>query len=113
MSETKGKGYIVRHLRDARVVPCHCGQSHRIFTRQDTPVANLHVTEITDSQKHSHDNITEYYYILKGTGKMELNDDVIDLEPGLAVLIEPHTTHRAWGDITALIVMIPTGSSVA
>jgi len=106
---TKRKGYLVRHLRDARVVPCPCGMSHRIFTRKDTPVANLHVTEITDSEKHHHANLTEYYYILKGRGKMELNDDVIDLEPGLAVLIEPFTAHRAYGDITALVVMIPKG----
>ena len=73
----------------------------------DTPVANLHVTEITDSQKHYHKKATEYYYILEGTGKMELNDDVIALEPGLAVRIEPGTAHRAYGNIKALIVVIP------
>ena len=83
------KGYQVRHLRDATVVPCPCGTSRRIFTREDTPVANLHVTEITDSRRHYHKKATEYYYILEGSGKMELNDDVIDLAPGLAVHIAP------------------------
>ena len=100
-------GYQVRHLRDATVVPCPCGTSRRIFTREDTPVANLHVTEITDSRKHYHKRATEYYYVLEGSGKMELNDDVIDLEPGLAIIIEPGTAHRAYGDIKALIVVIP------
>ena len=38
---------------------------------------------------------------------MELNDDVVDLEPGLAIRIEPGTAHRAYGDIKALIVVIP------
>jgi hypothetical protein len=101
------KGYQVRHLRDATVVPCPCGTSHRIFTREDTPVANLHVTEITDSRKHYHKRATEYYYILEGSGKMELNDDVIDLEPELAVHIAPGTAHRVYGNIKALIVVIP------
>jgi len=107
MNEPTTRGYQVRHLRDATVVPCPCGASHRIFTRDDTPVANLHVTEITDSRKHYHRKATEYYYILQGTGHMELNDEVIDLEPGLAVIIDPGAAHRVYGDITALIVVIP------
>ncbi|OPZ79582.1 MAG: Cupin domain protein [bacterium ADurb.Bin429] len=101
------KGYQVRHLREATVVPCPCGASHRIFTRDDTPVANLHVTEITDSRKHYHRKATEYYYILAGMGTMELNDDTVPLEPGTAIIIEPGTAHRAYGDIQALIVVIP------
>ncbi len=104
---TASRGYQVRHLRDATVVPCPCGTSHRIFTRDDTPVANLHVTTITDSRKHYHMKATEYYYILDGTGVMELNDDRVPLEPGTAIIIEPGTAHRATGDITALIVVIP------
>ena len=107
MTYTAAKGYLVRHLRDATVVPCPCGTSNRIFTRDDTPVANLHVTEITDSRKHYHKKATEYYYILEGNGKMELNDDVIELEPGLAILIPPGTAHRAYGNIKTLIVVIP------
>ena len=107
MSSPADKPYQVRHLRDATVVPCPCGTSHRIFTRADTPVANLHVTEITDSRKHFHRKSTEYYYILEGTGRMELNNDVIDVEPGTAVIIPPGTAHRAFGHLKALIVVIP------
>jgi len=107
MNTLKTKGYQVRHLRDATVVPCPCGTSNRIFTRDDSPVANLHVTEITDSRKHYHKKATEYYYILEGTGKMELNDEVIDLEPGLAIHIAPGTAHRVYGNIKTLIVVIP------
>ena len=107
MKKAASKGYQVRHVRDATVVPCPCGTSRRIFTRADTPTANLHVTEITDSRKHFHKKATEYYYILEGTGKMELDDDAVDLEPGLAIRIEPGTAHRVYGDIKALIVVIP------
>ncbi|OPZ31104.1 MAG: Cupin domain protein [Lentisphaerae bacterium ADurb.BinA184] len=107
MGAAATRPYLVRHLRDAAVVACPCGVSHRIFTRADTPVANLHVTEITDSRKHFHRKSSEYYYILEGSGHMELGDDVIPVEPGTAVIIPPGTAHRAYGNLKALIVVIP------
>jgi mannose-6-phosphate isomerase-like protein (cupin superfamily) len=87
-------GYLVRHREDAPTVPCPCGQSTRFLTRVDTPVCNFHITSISDSAKHYHRECTEVYYILEGRGKMELNDDVIDVEPGMVVYIEPYTRHR-------------------
>jgi mannose-6-phosphate isomerase-like protein (cupin superfamily) len=94
VTTTTGKGYLVRRLADAPTVPCPCGQSTRPLTRADTPACNLHVTFITDSVKHYHRECTEVYYILEGRGKMELNGDVIDVEPGMVVYIEPFTAHR-------------------
>ncbi len=101
------KGYIYRKKAEAPVAVSQCGASTRIITAADTPVANLHVTHITDSTRHYHKHCTEYYYILEGTGKMELNDDVVDLEPGVTILIEPGTFHRAYGDITTIVFGVP------
>ena len=101
------KGYIYRKRSEAPTVPCPCGESTRILQHTDTPVANLHVTHITDSVKHYHKECTEYYYILDGRGKMELGDDLVDLEPGVTILIEPGTPHRAYGDITTLVIGVP------
>ena len=94
MSAATTKGYLVRTRQEAPTVPCPCGQSTRIITRADTPACNLHVTFIQDSVKHYHRECTEVYYILQGQGKMELNDDVIDVGPGTVVYIEPFTPHR-------------------
>jgi mannose-6-phosphate isomerase-like protein (cupin superfamily) len=91
---TKHPGFLVRRLEDAPAVPCSCGVSTRPLTRADTPACNLHVTFIQDSVKHYHRECTEVYYILQGRGKMELNDEVIEVEPGMLVLIEPFTAHR-------------------
>jgi mannose-6-phosphate isomerase-like protein (cupin superfamily) len=104
-----GKGYLVRRVQDAPTVPCPCGQSTRPLTRADTPVCNVHVTSITDSVKHYHRQCTEVYYILQGRGKMELNDDTIDVEPGTVVYIEPNTPHRLYSDagVQILLVGIP------
>jgi mannose-6-phosphate isomerase-like protein (cupin superfamily) len=94
MAATRTAGYLVRHVKNAPTVPCPCGLSTRPLTVTDTPVCNLHVTFITDSVKHYHKECTEVYYILQGRGKMELNDDVIDVEPGMVIYIEPYTRHR-------------------
>jgi mannose-6-phosphate isomerase-like protein (cupin superfamily) len=96
MTTATTKGYLVRRLADAPTVPCSCGQSTRPLTVADTPVCNLHVTFITDSVKHYHRECTEVYYILEGRGKMELNDDVVDVEPGMVICIEPLTRHRLY-----------------
>jgi mannose-6-phosphate isomerase-like protein (cupin superfamily) len=101
-----GKGYLVRRVQDAPTVPCPCGQSTRPLTRADTPVCNVHVTFITDSQKHYHRECTEVYYILQGQGKMELNDEVIDVEPGTVVYIEPYTAHRLFSDAGVQILLV-------
>ncbi len=101
------KGYLYRKLADAPKVPCPCGTSTRIVTIADTPVANLHVTSITDSTRHYHKGCTEYYYILEGRGRMELGDDVVDLEPGVTIVIEPGTPHRAYGDIRTVVFGVP------
>jgi mannose-6-phosphate isomerase-like protein (cupin superfamily) len=66
------------------------------LTRVETPTCNLHVTFITDSVKHYHKLCSEVYLILEGKGQMDLNGDVIDVEPGTVVLIEPGTRHRLW-----------------
>ncbi|HXG11802.1 MAG TPA: cupin domain-containing protein [Gemmataceae bacterium] len=98
MPTTATRGYLVRRLQEAPTVPCSCGQSTRPLTRADTPTCNLHVTFIKDSVKHYHKECTEVYYILEGHGKMELNGDVIDVEPGTVVYIEPYTAHRLWSE---------------
>jgi mannose-6-phosphate isomerase-like protein (cupin superfamily) len=91
---TTTSGYLIRRLQDAPTVPCPCGESTRPLTGADTPVCNLHVTFIKDSERHYHRLCTEVYLILEGTGRMELNGDVVDVSPGTVVYIEPGTRHR-------------------
>lgn len=99
--------YIYRTLEGAPSVPCPCGTSTRIITRADTPTANVHVTSIQDSTKHYHREVTEIYYILDGKGEMELGKDVVELKPGVTVMIPPGVAHRAYGDVRCLIVGVP------
>ncbi len=107
MTTATSKGYLVRRLQDAPTVQCPCGPSTRPLPATDDLVCNLHVTHIKDSVRHYHKDCTEVYYILEGRGKMELNGDVIDLEPGTIVYIEPGTVHRAYGDIRTIVFGVP------
>jgi|SRR4051794_11814297 len=104
-----GRGYLVRRQSEAPVVPCPCGESTRILTIADGPLANFHVTFITDSVKHYHKECTEIYFILEGTGELELNDDVVSVEPGTFVRIEPGTAHRLRSErgVRTIVLGIP------
>lgn len=94
MSTFVSKGFMVKKLDEAPSVPCPCGTSTRILTSADGAPCSLHVTTIRDSIRHYHRETTEVYYILEGTGKIELNDETCDLEPGTTIWIEPGTRHR-------------------
>lgn len=101
-------GYTVRRLADAPTVPCPCGQSTRPLTAADGP-CSVHITAIRNSARHYHRNMTEVYYILDGSGKMELNGDWVDLEPGTVVRIEPGTRHRVVSDagVRTIVFAVP------
>jgi mannose-6-phosphate isomerase-like protein (cupin superfamily) len=101
------EGYLARHLSDVEPTPCPCGESRRIFTRDDGPVANIHVTSIRDSKAHYHKHVTEFYYILEGEGVLEVGGDRLELSPGLLVRIDPGTVHRGSGDFKSLIIGVP------
>lgn len=88
------KTWIARRFDQAPSVPCPCGISTRLLTIADTTLANFHVTFIQDSVKHYHKDSSEIYYVLEGTGELELGDDVISVEPGVMVLIPPLLPHR-------------------
>jgi mannose-6-phosphate isomerase-like protein (cupin superfamily) len=102
-------GYSVRHQTDAPKVPCPCGESTRIITAADDLGMSFHVTAISDSIRHYHKTVREVYYILTGTGTMELNDDTVQVEPGTVVTIEPYTRHRltSIAGITTIVLAIP------
>lgn len=101
------RGYLARHVCDVEPTPCPCGSSSRIFTREDGPLANIHVTTIRDAQPHYHKEATEFYYILEGEGALTIGGDTIKLRPGLLIRIDPGTVHSGHGDFKALIIGVP------
>jgi mannose-6-phosphate isomerase-like protein (cupin superfamily) len=109
MPTATGPGYVVRRQADAATVPCPCGMSTRILTAADGRPCSLHVTSIRDSARHYHRETAEVYYILEGTGKIELNGEWFDVQPGTVIHIEPGTRHRVVSEqgLKTIVVAIP------
>jgi mannose-6-phosphate isomerase-like protein (cupin superfamily) len=100
--------HLVRNVENApEVIHSLCGESIRVITHRDTPEINIHVTHILDGVKHYHKRTTEVYYILEGKGKLELDQEVVDLEPGVTVLIPPGVRHRGYGDFKTIVIGTP------
>lgn len=100
--------YFVRNLANApEVLHSICGQSIRVITHRDTPAINIHVVHILDGVKHYHKQSTEVYYVLEGKGKLELDQEVVDLEPGVTVFIPPGVRHRGYGDFKTIVIGTP------
>lgn len=103
--------YVVRHRSEAPTVPCPCGMSTRILTAADGGPCSVHVTSIADSVRHYHRDTTEVYYILEGTGKMELAGEWHAVSPGSVIRIDKGTRHRLVGDcgkaISTIVMAFP------
>ncbi|MFO0909024.1 MAG: cupin domain-containing protein [Isosphaeraceae bacterium] len=91
-------------------VPCPCGTARRAFADEARFPGTIHVTEIAvDARRHYHRRLTETYYILEcgPDARMELDDEIIPLRPGICVMIPPGVRHRAIGVMRVLIVVVP------
>ena len=99
---------LIRHVDEVQtVVHSACGKSVRIFTHRDAAPANLHVTTIHDAKLHYHERCTEYYYIVDGSGTMQVGDQTVEVRPGTAILIPPRTPHRGEGGFTTVVFGVP------
>ena len=102
--------YHVADFSTISGVPCPCGTARRAFADVPEFPGTVHITEISlDAQKHYHRTLTETYVVLECEpgAKMELDGDLIDLRPGMAILIPPGVRHRAVGRMKVLIVCLP------
>ena len=90
-------------------MPCPCGFSTRILTAADGGPCSVHVTRIRDSVRHYHADTTEVYYVLEGTGRMELNGEWVDVKPGSVIQIDAGTRHRLIADdeVTTVVMAMP------
>ena len=74
-------------------------QDDRYVVKDNTTLTNLTISSTRLQPRkatsgHSHAGQEEVYYFIEGTGKMELDDKMIKVEPGDVVLIEDGVFHR-------------------
>ena len=103
-------GYQLVDFASLPGISCPCGTARRAFGDVADFPATIHVTEIsTDARTHYHQRITEVYYFLEcaADARMQLDDECLAVQPGMAILIRPGTRHRAIGRMKVLIVALP------
>ena len=74
-------------------------QDERYVVKDNTTLKNLVVSSTRlqprkSTSGHKHEGQEEVYYFIEGTGKMELDEDTIKVQPGDVVLIEDGVFHR-------------------
>jgi mannose-6-phosphate isomerase-like protein (cupin superfamily) len=107
-AEISGENFAIARLDEISPTPCPCGQAKRAFMEQAEGVASMHIVEIKrDSETHYHKRMTEIYYVLEGTGEIELDGERQAIQPGDTILIKPGCRHRAIGQLTILNTAIP------
>ena len=102
--------YELVDFADIPPVECPCGQARRAFADVDDFPGTLHRTDISlNARLHYHRKLTETYFFLEcgPDAQMQLDDEIIDVHPGMAIMIRPGVRHRALGQMKVVILAIP------
>ena len=76
--------FLRRDVMDVQPWAETCGQIRPLVEEKDVAAAEVHHLQITDSKLHYHERTDEIYYVLEGDGRMRLNEEEIELFPGLS-----------------------------
>ncbi len=109
MSATATTRYLRRDPQDIQPWAETCGQIRCLVEEKDAAAAEVQMVEIHDAKLHYHERTDEFYYIIAGQGTMRVDDDEIELHPGVVVYIPRGVKHKAIGKLTVLTVCIPRG----
>ncbi len=110
MQHVSQRGYEIADFAEIEGVPCPCGTARRAFADVEDFPGTIHVTEISAAARlHYHKRLTETYYFLEcgPDAQMQLDDELINVHPGMSIVIRPGTRHRAVGQMKVLIVVLP------
>ena len=101
--------YLRRDPADVRPWSETCGQIKFLIEEKDGAAGDVCEVDITDAKLHFHKRTDEFYYVIDGHGRMLLEDEEIELHRGVVVYVPRGVKHKAWGNLKALIVCVPSG----
>lgn len=101
--------FMISQLDQVPPVRCPCGWARRAFAGAAENAASLHLVDIQeDSRAHYHKQMTEIYLVLEGEGMMELDGELVPVQPMTAIYIRPGCRHRAIGKMRIVNIPIPS-----
>jgi len=101
--------FLRRDAADVQPWAETCGQIRPLLEEKDGAAAEVHHLQITNAKLHFHERTDEIYYVLDGQGKMRLDDEEIELHKDVVVYVPRGVKHKAWGNLTVLVVCVPRG----
>ena len=101
--------FLRRDAADVQPWAETCGQIRPLLEEKDGAAAEVHHLQITDAKLHYHQRTDEIYYVLDGQGQMRLDDEEIELHKDVVVYVPRGVKHKAWGNLTVLVVCVPRG----
>src|SRR2546427_3196743 len=99
--------FLRRDVADVQPWAKTCGQIRPLLEEKDDAAAEVHHLQITNAKLHYHQRTDEIYYVLDGQGKMRLDDEEIELHKDVVVYVPRGVKHKAWGNLTVLVVCVP------
>jgi mannose-6-phosphate isomerase-like protein (cupin superfamily) len=85
----------VRKLADQEEFRSVCGMRRDLVgPREDEPLL-FHYMRIHDSRKHYHRKTIEYYYVVEGTGEMELDGETVQIGKGDMIVVPTGVWHTS------------------
>ena len=70
--------------------------AHRNSAIRNQSLAEARLPVGGATQEHYHPRAEEIYYITHGTGKIRIENETIDVKPGVAIAIPPGQIHKLW-----------------
>ena len=107
--------YIVRKASDSQPQDITCGVMRKLTSPEDFQGMDLVYVTVKDAtKKHYHKKLTEVYFVIKGSIRIEIDGKEENLDTGSMIMIFPNTSHQAWKtseeDAEILVVCCPPWS---
>lgn len=103
-------GWEIVDFAQVAGVDCPCGTSRRALVDVADFAGSIHQVDISlDAQLHYHKQLTETYYFLEcqPDARMQLDQEIIPVRPGMCIMIRPGVRHRALGRMRVLNIVYP------
>ena len=89
--------YTVKKIKDSNPKNITCGIMRNLTISEDFKGMDFaHVTITDKTKEHYHKELTEVYYVLKGSIAVEIDGKVENLEKDSLIMIYPNINHKAW-----------------